>query len=242
MKRKDAVAFYVSLAVLVIDDFTGKPILGNAVRAYIPGQKAPIIKGDGYRVFINIDEDEVELVCEGAAYEKRVEKILLCDVEEVHIVRLMPNRSYPVVNGTTCVSGHCERAAGLLFWNKENKGYKLLGDYAASKQEQTINIYNPDRVSLEGKTFLIQSSQKKEFFRIVGNFEKEYRIDRRLSADYSRIGTVIIPVYEVGTDEWGDFFFPLSETGKEDITLVSRVGEKEAEWKLLRGKNNVIEL
>lgn len=242
MKRKDSVTFSVSLAVLVIDDFTGKPILGNAVRAYIPGQKAPIIKSDGYRVFINVEEAEVELICESAAYEKRVEKISLRDTEEVHIVRLMPNRSYPVVNGTTCVSGHSEMADSILFWNKGNKGYRLLSDYTASGQEQVIAIYNPDKASLEGKTFLIQDSQQKEFFRIVGSTGKEYRIDRSLLADYSKIGTIIIPVYEVGTDEWGDFFFPLSEMGKQDITLVGRVGQKEKEWKLLSGKNNVIEL
>ena len=242
MEQKDTVTLHVSLAVLVIDDFTGKPVLGNRVKVYIPGQKECVIKNDGYRVFINLQQEEVKLICESAVYERRVERVKLHEIDEVLIIRLMPNRAYPVTNGTTCVSGKCIGRDCVLFWNRENKGYKLFEEYTTLKQNDRITIYNPLKKDLEGKAFLIQNNGKKEFFRMVGKAGNQYRMDRTLSQDYPKVGTLVIPVYEVRTDEWGDFFFPLSESGEKEIILISRVEQTEREWKLVTGKNNFIEL
>lgn len=210
---QDMVSFHASLVVLPVDDFTGKPVTGNKVRIFIPGQKPPLIKPDGYYVFINLTEPKAVLHCEGGLYYPRSEEISLEGKEDpfVYMLRLSPNASYPVPAGTTCVEGTAAAGKRVRFQCMErDKTYKLLYEYQGSKDNgRFISLYNPERRELAGKTFLIQDKEEKnhEYFTIVEAAEEgRYRLAEPLQHDYKKAGSVIFPVYEACADKAGNFF------------------------------------
>lgn len=242
---EDRVAFRTSLVVLVIDDFTGKPVVGSNVRVSIPGQRAPVVKGDGYHVFMNLTEPVVSLLCESGIYEQRTEQVELAGGmgNEVLIIRLLPNAAYPMPANTTCISGKTQPGRRLLFWSGDGKGYKLLYDYYCQEKEKEhlIAVFNPDNKEMEGKGFFICCQEEKEFFTVVGKTEQHYRMDRVLSRDYKKIGTVIMPVYEIYADEKGEFFLPIAGEGQKTELVCQAEGEEEEKrFELLPGKNNTI--
>lgn len=241
----DGVVFHTSLVVLVIDDFTGKPVVGSNVRVSIPGKEAPVAKGDGYYVFVNLTEPSVTLLCESGIYEQCTKQVDLAGgiEREVLIIRLLPSIHYPLPAGTTCVSGKTQPGRRLLFWSGEGKGYKLLCDYYCKKkgEEDLIAIFNPDNKEMEGKFFFICCQEEKEFFTIVGKTEKHYRMDRVLSRDYQRIGTVIMPVHEIFADQEGSFFLPVAGGDKKELVCQAE-GEGERRVELLAQNNTLVML
>jgi len=245
---EDRVAFHASLVVFIIDDFTGKPVTGSNVKVSILGQKEPVVKGDGYHIFMNLTEPSVTLLCESRIYEKRTKQVALEGgiKQEVLIIRLLPNAAYPMPSNTTCVSGRTQPRRRLLFWNGTGKGYKLLHDYNCqeSGKEHLLSVFNPDNKEMEGKVFFIcgQGKQEKEFFTIVGKTEPYYRMDRVLSKDYKKIGTVVMPVCEIYADRNGDFFLPVARgnTQKTELVCMAEGEKEEKKFELLPGKNNTI--
>ncbi len=237
---RDKVSFRASLVVLLIDDFTGKPILWNQAKVSISGKKLPVIKKDGYRVFLNLKEKEVCLFCESGIYEKKEDRVFLPLEEKVHIIRLLPNRSYPLPFGNTCVSGRIKPKEMAVFWEKKKRGYKLLRKYEREENKEEISIYNPEQKNLIGKAFFIQNKEQREYFRLLEKKKDGYRMDRSLAHSYPKIGTEITPLYEVQADEWGDFFFPLIGSSKEEIVLGGSYFFKEGEWNLKLGSVNEI--
>lgn len=248
MAREDRVRFHASLVVLVIDDFTGRPVVGSNVKVSIREQKPPVVKGDGYYVFVNLTETSVTLLCESGIYEQRTEQVDLAGgmENEVLIIRLLPNAQYPIPSNTTCISGRTQPGRRLLFWNSDGKGYKLLYDYTCQEKENEhlIDIFNPDNKEMEGKVFFIcgQDERKKEYFTIVGKTDQHYRMDRPLSRDYKKVGTVIMPVYEIYADERGEFFLPVAGNYDQKTELICQAeGDKEdKKFELLPGRNNEI--
>lgn len=90
MCAEEQVTFHASLVVLVIDDCTGEPVPGNKVRVSTADSILPIVKEDGYRVFVNLREEAVTIICEGGMYERWEEKVNLEGQQEVLEIRLRP--------------------------------------------------------------------------------------------------------------------------------------------------------
>lgn len=233
---QDMVSFHASLVVLLVDDFTGKPITGNKVRLFISGQKPPLIKPDGYYVFINLTEPKVVLHCESGLYHPLSEEISLKGMEEpfVLMLRLSPNASYPIPVGTTCVAGTAATGKRVRFQCMDrDKTYKLLYEYQRAKDNGAyISLYNPEHRELAGKAFLIQDRDKvnQEYFTITG-MEEEGRccLAEPLQHDYKKLGSVIFPVYEAFTNEAGNFFLLIGNVGlTETLWLWEIEGEREA--------------
>lgn len=240
---------HVSLAVLVLDSFTGEPAASGSVTVSIPGHKPAVVKSDGYHVFVNLTESKADILCESRIYECRTEQVSLSgEEEEVFIIRLMPNARYPFPKDTTCVSGHTQANRRLMFWKGNGEGYRLLHDYQCIEQEEghMLAIYNPNNKELAGKKFFICDKEKKEkeYFQISGRTGEYYQIDRALHKDYKKIGTAIVPVYEICADETGEFFLPVEKNSKKEIELICQAeGDKEEKrFLLLPGKANTITL
>lgn len=223
-ERTERKGFHASLVVLVIDSFTGKPVVDGNVVVSIPGQRTPVVKSDGYHVFVNLTETKISLVLESKVYECRMEQVDLTDREEdeVLVMRIMPGARYSFPADTICVSGQTWPGRKLLFWSSGGETVRLLEDYRCQGQDgSVIAIYHPDEKELVGKTFFISGREKeeKEYFRIIGGSGRVCQMDKPLSRDYHKIGTMLVPVQEIHADETGNFFFPIPGDGKRQMEI-----------------------
>lgn len=246
----------VSLVVLAIDDFTGKPILGSNVRVSIDGAAPAIKKQDGHHVFVNLDQRSVTVHATGGQFHPRsVQCRLDVDGERYAFLklRMIPNRSYPIPQNTTCIEGKAAPGSLIrIFCRDAAHAYKLLYDYKKEEtsDNRTISIFHPDDVDLEGKLFYItgDKSLNQELMRIMGVVDKEnkmYLLEKELSASYKKIGTSLYSVYETAADKNGSFFLPIANTFKEKYLYVCEVvAEKPVslEVELDSGRVNKIDL
>ncbi|NLL17524.1 MAG: hypothetical protein GX262_00680 [Clostridia bacterium] len=244
----------VSLVVLTIDDFTGKPIPGSNVRVYIEGERPAIKKNDGYHVFVNLDRPAVTVHAVGGQYNPRSIRCDLSTSEDNYTflkLRMIPNRSYPIPQNTTCIEGKAAPGSLIRIFCHEG-AYKLLYDYKKEKgsDNRRISIFHPDDMDMEGKLLHITDSggKNRELLRITGVLDKEnklYLLEKELSADYKKIGTSLFTVYETGADQNGSFFLPIANTYKEKcLYTCEAIGEKpvSAELELESGRVNKIDL
>lgn len=250
---KDHIQIGVSLVVVAIDDFNNKPISGNKLRVWIEGEKPAIQKQEGYYVFVNLKRNEFILNLEGGLYYKQQipidEKKLSQYTGKVVKVRMIPNRSYPIPQNTTCIEGKAENDMMILAYSEAYaEPYKLLYQYP--KGEEEMSIFHPEDVDIEGKMLLIKNKAETqmEFFRVEEKKEEEkklYSIERPLEFAYKKIGTVIYPVYMIETDKNGDFYLPIDNIYAEKIAFTfcrADNTQKRKIMELITGRVNKIDL
>lgn len=253
---RDRIHKRVSLIVQVIDDFTEKPLSGSRGRIWIPGNAAPIVKTEGYYVFVNIREPAVELHVENPLYHPRQMTVYLAELgrtDPIIKVRLLPNRCYPIPSGTTCIKGKAEPGSQIRVLAREKgKILKLLVEYGGrmSDDRRRLTIYNPDNADLDGRCFLIEDKDKKhsEYFTVARTLEgetKSYLLSQPLLSSYKKIGTSIYPVHITQADEEGNFFLLLSGgTGDRQEYRISAAGTQQVsvQCELQQGKVNEVHL
>lgn len=250
---KDHIKVGVSLVVAAIDDFNNKPIKGNRIRVWIEGEKPPIQKEEGYYVFVNLQRTDFILNIEGGLYHKQeihVESTKLFQYAgKILKVRMIPNRSYPIPQNTTCIEGKAEKNSMILAYSETYaEPYKLLYPYKTG--ETDIHIFHPEEVDIEGKMMLIKNKDETqvEFFKVEENRDKEksiYGLATPLDYDYKKIGTVIYPVYTIETDKNGEFYLPIDNIYAEKIEFTFCMEgrkEKSKNIELLTGRVNKIDL
>ena len=239
MREKESISIRKSLVVLVTDDFTGEPVDGDKVTVSIAGQRTPLVKPGGYRIFVNLPAVTYTLVCRSRIYyhwEAPVD-VAERDPEEYLVIRLKPNAAYPFSRDVTCVAGKTAPLQRLWFWRRDSVDLRLLKDYKSRGEgcRNTIEIYHPGGRSLAGRCFFIGGTgeEEREYFSIMGGGEGRYYMDRELSRDYRKSHTVIQPVYEVSADVRGEFFLPLPvdhyQIPGEEIRITCQVEGKEKE-------------
>jgi len=242
--------------VLAVDDFTGKPILGSNIRVYIDGVAPAIKKQDGHHVFVNLNKPTVTVHAAGGQFNPRSVQCHLNVNEERYTflkLRMIPNRSYPIPQNTTCIEGKAAPGSLIrIFCRDAASAYKLLYDYKKEEanDNRAISIFHPDDVDMEGKLLYITDSKSlnQELLRITGVVDKEnkmYLLEKELSVNYKKIGTSLFSVYETTADKNGSFFLPIANTYKEKYLYVCEVvAETTAflELELDSGKVNKIDL
>ena len=242
LKRK------VSLALLPIDDFTGRIIKGSQLRVYLKEENiSSIRKQDGYHVFCNLSGSETEVCLEGPLYQKQILRLPIGqEKSKIYPVRMLPGISYPLPKGTTTVSGTLPEGSVLrLFTSGQKRSYKLLNDYDPSIQGEELSLFRPFEMSLEGKTMCIRDKEKNhEFFKITDRKGNICILEHPLSKTYQKIGTGVYPVHEITGGEDGNFRLPINDlTGTEMcIGFLVRAGKEErtCEIALMAGKENLI--
>lgn len=239
----------VSLVILPIDDFTEQVIKGSNLRVYTEqGKRLSICKEDGYRIFCDLKESFVKICAEGPLYQKQTVTFPVSGASVVFKLRMLPNTSYPIAQGVTCIRGFLKSGSKIrLFFPEQKKKYKLLYDYIVEEQKNSLSLFFPDSVCLEGKSLYIQNREGEgEFFKVTGQMEEQVQIDRILQKTYKKIGTTIYPVYEAFAEADGRFYLPIRGLTEGENTCICNIlqadGQKEWEKKILikAGKENDI--
>ncbi len=243
----------VSLVIVLIDDFNNKVIAGSKARVWIPGEKAPILKTEGYYVFTNLSQVQFQVLIESGMYENQTVPVMLSEEDAGYTMikaRMVPNRAYLLPSGTTCVEGTAEPGSRIrLFCREGVKTLKLLYDYDCSGEySRGIGIYHPDEMDIEGKVLYIENRDRsnQEFFRISKAEDGgRYLLSEPLVSNYKKIGTTIYPVYGANADEKGYFFLPvLNMNGdvREFFCEAVGTGTKARICRLIKGTVNKVNL
>ena len=202
----------VSLAVLLLDDLTGKQIVGSNARAWIEKAKPPIKKNDGWFVFTDLTPGEYSVNTEGGKYlsGKTVCKVDTGNMKTI-IIRLKPGRVYPVPKDCLRVEGKAEPLSEITVVNcHKSASMKLTSDCKSG--DMSISVFHPDGIRLDGLTFRLTTNgtDSEDISLLPGvSGEETYRLTEPLKNDHSRIGTLLMPVATATADENGNFFMIL---------------------------------
>ena len=218
LKRK------VSLALLPIDDFTDRIITGSWLRVYtVEGNISSIRKPDGYHIFCDLPDGEVEICLEGPLYQKQILKLPVGEEPGIYQVRMLPGTNYPLPQGATIIRGSLPKGSVLrLFLPKQKRNCKLLYDYDPDVQGTELFLFRPYEVSLEGKKLCICGKEKNmEFFRVSDQRGNICVLEHPLSRAYQKKDTNIYLVYESAAGEDGSFYLSLAGlTGAEACVCI----------------------
>ncbi len=227
----------VSLVLLPVDDFTGQVITGSQLRMYTEeGGKPSIRKTDGYHVFCDLSGTSVRICIEGPLYQKQTVELPIDKKLTVHQVWMLPNSSYPIPSGATCIRGKLHPGSRFwLYFPEAKKNYKLLYDYEPEKHAKSLELFCPDQVHLEGKTLCIRSQKDEgEFFRVTGQKDEVCQLEEPLKKSYKKIGTSVYPVYEVYAGADGDFYLPIRSLPADRISGICLIADREGTEEIRR--------
>lgn len=238
----------VSLALLPIDDFTGRVIKGSLLHVYLKEENlSSIRKQDGYHVFCDLSGNEAEVCLESPLYQTQIIKLPIGQEKpNVHTVRMLPGISYPLLQGATVIKGALPDSSVLrLFIPAQKRGCKLLGDYDPDVQGAKLSLFTPTRMSFMGKTMCICDKDKNyEFFKITDQKGNVCMLEHPLSKNYQKRESSVYPVYEITGGEDGSFYLPMNGLTEEAICvcILMRAGkeEKTCEITLMAGRENRI--
>lgn len=220
----------VSLAVLLLDDLTGRQITGSNARAWIEKERPPIKKNDGWFVFTDLRPGCYTVNAEGGQFILSSKD---ADVTEgsiqMMVIRLKPGRVYPVPSDCLRVEGRSEPGSAVTIVNcNKSSGFKLLSDCKAG--DCTVSVFHPDGVRLDGRSFRLSGSDggSEDIF-LSESTEPDcrngsYRLSDPLKYDHSRIGSVLMPAYSATADENGRFFMILGAGAVSSRLICESVG------------------
>ena len=211
----------------------------------------PIRKQEGFYVFTNLADSIARIFVEGACYQKEQRTVDLKQIDRANPVvkiRLLPNRSYPLSEGTIRLTAALPRGAVFSAFCESGSDYKkLLADY--EKGSEQICLYQTEREELEGKgCWIAGKEQKREFVRLGQRIDSEkgmYLFAQAPKAGYRKIGTRIYPVSTICTSEEGEWFLPLKSYGEAQVeyTCMMELDGQRTERKILlkAGKENYLD-
>lgn len=222
----------VSLAVLLIDDLTGRQITGSNARAWIEKGKPPISKHDGWFVFTDLYPGEYTVNADGGKY-------LPCSVEtsvgaegmETLIIRLRPGRVYTVPKGCMRVEGRAEPGAEITVINSTRaSGFRLLADCAAGDDE--IAVFHPEGIRLDGRAFRLSDPDGSGEDVVLRRSsdpdcrDGKYLLTKPLELSHSRTGSMLFPCFAATADENGGFFMIISAAASVTRLICEARGSK----------------
>lgn len=240
----------VSFVVILIDDFTNKVIQDKSINMFLQGLNVkPIKKQDGFFVFTNINEINVNLTINSYSYNTTkltIDTSKLNHLNPVIKVRLKPSCKYNFPINTTCIRGKGKPNTTIaIIQNCKNNIFKLLDD--SMKKASILKIYNPLNIDLEGKSFIIteKGSKVREKLNIVefNEVTQEYILDEYLNEEYKKEICEILKIDYIDIFEDGIFFLPLKNVTKEqnEVIIETQEGLKKI-VKLTEGSINDIDL
>lgn len=211
----------VSAAVMVLDDFTGRPIRsGDLQVSAAEALSPPVRKQDGYFLFLDCAVPSLEITARAWAYHPatvRVDLAALPPLRPVVKLRLTPNRNYAVPRQTTCLEGTAPAGTKVrVFCENDPRPLRLLYDYSKKGEEggRLIRLYAPAPEDMDGKQFVLLPKEEgpRSFFEVRETLDGEegrYLLTAPLDRDRKKAGATILPVSEAAADAKGSFFLPL---------------------------------
>ena len=238
----------MSLIVVLLDDLTGRPVTGSSARAWIENVKPPIKKDDGRYIFTDLPEGEYTVLAEGGTFcRSEVGCVITPGKAESLTLRLLPNSLYPTPSDCIRIEGKCAPGELVAVYSQDKAAaYKLLSD--VKKGAETVGIYHPDTVNIEGKLLRVISKGKgSEFIRVkcISDPEaSEYALFGKLGGSYPKVGTILAEASEVKADSKGNFTVLLKSRPAEGSGMIcERVGVKGSAKEFpLDGKTNTVKV
>ena len=234
----------VSLAISLIDDVTGNAVTGSNARAWIPEEKPPVRKSDGWFVFTDLTPGRYTIFAEGGKFQRQSAD---CDISgggyQTITMRLRPARTYPDIPGYLRIEGRAEAGAEItVYVTDKQTAFKLLAD--AEKGGTGIHIFHGENENLAGGTFrLLASDGEGENVTVLSADENDrmlYRISVPLERDYPRLGTVLVPTASTRADEKGRFFLVLKGSSSCARIICEAAGSRNIRMELDReGRDNI---
>ena len=211
----------VSAAVLVLDDFTGRPITTADLQVTAAESlERPVRKGDGYFLFLDSSAPKLHITARAWAYHPaslEVELSALAPLRPVVKLRLTPNRNYSIPTQTTCLEGSAPRGTDIqVFCENDPRPLRLLYDYATGGPEggRLLQLYDPTASDLEGRRFALlrKGEERAERFQVLDRLEEAEGgclLAAPLERDCKKAGATVLPVAAATADESGRYFLPL---------------------------------
>ena len=211
----------VSAAVLVLDDFTGRPITAADLEVTAAElTQRPVRKGDGYFLFLDSPAPRLEITARAWAYHPATVGVELSGLSPLYPVvklRLTPNRNYSIPQQTTCLEGNAPPGTAIqVFCENDPKPLRLLYDYAADGPEggRLLQIYDPTASDLGGRRFALlrKGEEAAEYFRVTDraeDVEGGCLLEAPLARDCKKAGATVLPVFTAEADGMGRYFLPL---------------------------------
>ena len=211
----------VSLAVLVLDDFTGRPI--TAADLTVTASEVlsrPVRKGNGYFLFLDSPSPRLSVTARAWAYHPARIEVDLSALPALHPVvklRLTPNRNYSIPMQTTCLEGSAPPGTQVqVFCRNDPKPLRLLYDYAVDGPEggRLLQIYDPTGSDLEGRRFALlhKGEERAECFSVLDRLEEAEGgclLAAPLKRDCKKAGATVLPIFTASADDGGRYFLPL---------------------------------
>jgi hypothetical protein len=211
----------VSVAVLVLDDFTGRPVTAADLKVSAAELlERPVRKGDGYFLFLDSPVPTLTITARAWAYHTatvQADLSALPPLRPVVRLRLTPNRNYSIPMQTTCLEGDALPGTQVrMFCLNDPKPLRLLYDYAVDGPEggRQIQIYAPDGADLAGRHFALlrKGEEQAECFCVLDRLEETEGgclLTAPLARDCKKAGATLLPVLSAAADEKGRYFLPM---------------------------------
>ena len=225
----------VSFVLQFIDDFTDKIITDKILTLKTLDGKTPIIKNDGYYVFLNC-QDTNEVIITSSYYMQKTVKIKNGDTLKV---RLYPNIYYKFSNNHTYLTGKAEKNTEIKATLKKSN-FRLLYDYN-NLDDKKISIFNPLNIELVGRYFLIWNKDNEEFIQIKENYNNIYLLSSALKNDYKKVGTKLYEVYYTIANENGEYILPIKEKFDENCECIIYTQKEIKTLNIKFNQNNIID-
>lgn len=232
-----------SIAVLLLDDLTGLPIIGSNARAWIEGQKPPVKKNDGWNAFLELPPGTYNVTAEGGTYERKTVQVTVDKPFDTVLLRLSPNRLYRAPYDCIRVEGHTEPNTEVTVYPQGRQTvFKLQRDCA--KKDTTLAVYSSTNTSLQGRLLKLSSpdgtGETVRIDKVSEDKPGEYVLETPVKNAYPKIGTVLVPAVQTRSDENGDFF-ALVKTGSGETEIAVEVaGSGNKRKTFSRGEGNTI--
>ena len=215
----------VSAAVLVLDDFTGRPITTADLQVTAAEiLRRPVRKGDGYFLFLDSPVSKLHITARAWAYHPatlEVDLSALASLRPVVKLRLTPNRNYSIPMQTTCLEGEAAPGTEIqVFCRNDPRPLRLLYDYGRDGPEggRLLQIYDPTGSDLEGRRFALlrKGEEQAECFSVLDRLEEVEGgclLAAPLERDCKKAGATVLPVSTAAADGSGRYFLPLRNLG-----------------------------
>lgn len=218
---RDKIHVQVSMAVLLIDDFTDRIVSSSALRVSVPNGASPIKKEGGFLVFTNLATPAAQVIVEGPGYCREAQTIDLETLDRINPVvriRIKPDRTYVLPDHAARVLAFLPANATLFMMDENGSdGKRLLADYEKGSKE--IRLFHDDSRELEGKFCCVVDKNKRyELVRLGSLKDREtgtYSLEQAPEFSYKKTDTKIFPVSLIGGDRETEYFLPLPVVGEE---------------------------
>lgn len=232
------------LVLAAIDEYTGRLITDKEFKLMVNGQRADVVKQDGYLIYTGINGECAFWVFSKyyQEYDGRLRPGAMSG--EVIYLRLLPGRRYIPHCHMTSLSGRYSIGQRLLLrFESSREVYKLLEyDY----ERQQVRMYHKKVPYPEGMRFSIETEEGRMSFRIAGQEQSHdgksnvYHIDEPLPVSKNLYNLTAKREFEVICDEKGEFYFLVPEEFANGGSVEVEAESIAVTEKFVKGKNTNI--